>query len=131
MQALVKTPRTNIRIQGDIPASVLDVLKREYGGKLKIYEENDEYVEVTETDWYQEIKAQTTPGDAMRVYRENHNLTQAQLGEKLGNVPRQIISNMERGKRTISLATAKKLAVILKVPASRFLDLRKTTIVTS
>jgi transcriptional regulator with XRE-family HTH domain len=38
---------------------------------------------------------------------------------------------MERGKRTISLATAKKLAVILKVPASRFLDLRKTTIITS
>jgi DNA-binding XRE family transcriptional regulator len=115
MQALVKTPRTNIRIQGDIPASVLDVLKREYGGKLKIYEGDDEYVEVTETD----------------CYRENHNLTQAQLGEKLGNVPRQIISNMERGKRTISLATAKKLAVILKVPASRFLDLRKTTIITS
>ena len=131
MQALVKTPRTNIRIQGDIPASVLDVLKREYGGKLKIYEGNDEYVEITETDWYQEIKAQTTPGDAKRIYRENHNLTQAQPVEKRGNVPRQIISNMERCKRTISLATAKKLAVILKVPASRFLDLRKTTIVTS
>jgi len=121
----VKTHRTNIRIQGDIPASVLDVLKREYGGKLKIYEGDDEYVEVTETDWYQEIKAQTTPGDAMRVYRENYKLTQAQLGEKLGNVSRQIISNMERGKRTISIATAKKLAVILKVPASRFLDLKK------
>ena len=123
MQALVKTPRTDIRIQGDIPNRVLDVLRREYGGKLKIYEGDDEYVEVTETDWYKEIKTQTTPGDAMRVYRENHNLTQAQLGEKLGNVPRQIISNMERGKRTISLATAKKLAAILKVPAGRFLDL--------
>jgi hypothetical protein len=30
---------------------------------------------------------------------------------------------MERGKRSISLATAKKLAVIFNVPASRFLDL--------
>jgi hypothetical protein len=35
MQALVKTPRTNIRIQGDIPSHVLDMLKSEYGGELK------------------------------------------------------------------------------------------------
>ncbi len=123
MQALVKTHRTNIHIQGDIPPRVLDVLRSEYGGKLKIYEGEDEYVELTETDWYNEIKAKSTPGDAMRIYRDNQQLTQAQLGEKLGNVPRQIISNMERGKRSISLATAKKLSVIFNVPASRFLDL--------
>jgi len=123
MQALVKTPHTNIRIQGHIPSSILDVLRKEYGGELKIYEGDDEYVEATETDWYKEIKAQTSPGDAMRIYRKNHNLTQAQLGEKIGKVPRQIISNMECGNRTISLATAKKLAAILNVPASRFLDL--------
>ncbi len=86
---------------------------KEYGGELKIYEGDDEYVEATETDWYKKIKAQTSPGDAMRIYRKNHNLTQAQLGEKIGKVPRQIISNMERGNRTISLATAKKLAAIL------------------
>jgi len=123
MQALVKTHRTNIQIQGDIPSRILDVLRSEYGGKLKIYEGEDEYVELTETDWYKEIKSQTTPGEAMRIYRDNQQLTQAQLGEKLGNIPRQIISNMERGKRSISLATAKKLSVIFNVPASRFLDL--------
>ena len=123
MQALVKTHRTNINIQGDIPSRVLDVLRSEYGGKLKIYEGEDEYVELTETDWYKEIKTKSTPGDAMRIYRDNQQLTQAQLGEKLGNIPRQIISNMERGKRSISLATAKKLSVIFNVPASRFLNL--------
>ena len=41
----------------------------------------------------------------------------------MGNVPRQIVSNMELGKRSISLAAAKKLSVIFNVPASRFLDL--------
>ena len=123
MQALVKTPRTNIRIQGDIPTSVLDVLRSEYGGKLRIYEEEDEYVEVTGTDWYKTIKDKSTPGDAMQIYRKNQQLTQAQLGEKLGNIPRQIISNMERGRRSISLSTAKKLSAIFNVPASRFLDL--------
>ena len=123
MQALVKTSRTDIRMQGDIPARILDVLRSEYGGQLKIYKGDDEYVEVTETDWYGEIKTQTTPGDAMRIYRENFGMTQAQLGEKLGNVPRQIVSNMEHGKRSISLTTAKKLAAIFNVSASRFLDL--------
>jgi DNA-binding XRE family transcriptional regulator len=123
MQVLVKTHRTNIQIQGDIPSRILDALRNEYGGKLKIYEGEDEYVELTETDWYKETKSKTTPGEAMRIYRDNQQLTQTQLGEKLGNVPRQIISNMERGKRSISLATAKKLSAIFNVPASRFLDL--------
>ncbi|CAK8720884.1 DNA-binding transcriptional regulator, XRE-family HTH domain [Candidatus Electrothrix laxa] len=121
MQALVKTPRTDIRIQGDIPPRLLDMLRSEYGGSLKIYE--DEYVEITESDWYRETKAETGPGDAMRIYRKNKKMTQAKLGKKLGDIPRQIISNMERGKRTISLTTAKKLSVIFNVPASRFLDL--------
>ena len=110
-------------MQGDIPARILDVLRSEYGGHLKVYEGDDEYMEATETGWYRYIKAQTTPGDAMRIYRENFGMTQAQLGEKLGNVPRQIVSNMERGRRSISLANAKKLAAIFNVPASRFLDL--------
>ncbi len=123
MQALVKTLRTDIRIQGDIPVRILDVLRSEYGAHLKIYNGDDEYVEATETDWYRDIKAQTTPGNAMRIYRKNFGLTQAQLGEKLGNVPRQIVSNMERGRKSISLANAKKLADIFNVPASRFLDL--------
>ncbi len=123
MQALVKTHRTNIQIQGEIPSRVLDVLRSEYGEKLKIYEGEDEYIEITETDWYKKIKTKSTPSNAMRIYRENQQLTQTQLGEKLGNVPRQIISNMERGKRSISMATAKKLSFICNVPVSRFLDL--------
>ena len=123
MQALVKTPHTDIRIKGEIPPRILEVLRHEYGTKLKIFEGDDEVVLITETDWYREIKAQTTPGDAMRIYRENAGMTQAQLGEKLGDIPRQIVSNMERGKRPISVATARKLSAIFEVPASRFLDL--------
>jgi len=50
-------------------------------------------------------------------------MTQAQLGEKLGNIPRQIVSNMERGERSISLATVKRHSTIFNVPASRFFSL--------
>uniref|UniRef100_UPI0040564011 helix-turn-helix transcriptional regulator n=1 Tax=Candidatus Electrothrix sp. TaxID=2170559 RepID=UPI0040564011 len=114
---------TDIRIQGEISPRLLDILQSEYGGSLKIYDGDEEYVELTETDWYRETKAKTAPGDAMRIYRKNQQMTQAELGKRLGNVPRQLVSNMERGKRAISLATAKKLAAIFNVPASRFLDI--------
>ena len=123
MQALVKTPRTDIRIQGEIPPRLLDMLRNEYGGSLKIYDGDEEYVELAETDWYRETKAKSSPGNAMRIYRKNQQMTQAELGKQLGNVPRQLVSNMERGKRAISLATAKKLSAIFNVPASRFLDI--------
>ena len=123
MQARVKTPHTSIYIQGKIPSHILEMLRSEYGGDLKIYEGDEEYIEITESDWYKEVAEIATPGDAMRIYRKNNKLTQEQLGKKLGNVSRQIVSNMERGTRSISLATAKKLSIIFNVPASRFLDL--------
>jgi DNA-binding XRE family transcriptional regulator len=57
----------------------------------------------------------------MKLYRELHKMTQAELGEKLGGLPRQHISNMERGMRAISLATAKKLSAFFKVSVERFI----------
>jgi DNA-binding XRE family transcriptional regulator len=122
MQAVVKTPLIEIKIKGTIPNKILNVLKEEYGKKVKIIKENDdEYVNVFETEWYKKIKAQTTPGDNMRIYRENHGLTQEKLGELLGGIPRQHISNMEKGTRSISINTAKKLSNIFKVSVEKFI----------
>ncbi|MCD6561781.1 MAG: helix-turn-helix transcriptional regulator [Deltaproteobacteria bacterium] len=124
MQAHVKTPHIDISIRGEISPRMLDILRREYGKQLVIDENDDnDLVTVIDSDWYKEMKSKSAPGDALRIYRDNHNLTKEQLGIKLGNVQRQIVSNMERGKRTISLATAKKLAAIFNVPTERFLDL--------
>ena len=76
---------------------------------------------VFETTWYRDVKSKMTPGDNLRIYRENRGLTQAKLGEMLGDVPRQHISNMERGMRSISLKTARKLAVLFKVSPEKFI----------
>lgn len=76
---------------------------------------------IFETDWYRNIKSKIIPGDNLRIYRQNHNMTQAELGQKLGNIPRQHISNMERGLRTISLKNARKLAVIFDVSPEKFI----------
>ena len=104
MQAVVKTPRIEINIKGEIPDRLMSVLEEEYGEQIQLLEDNDEEtVNVFETDWYRDIKSKMTPGDNLKIYRENRGLTQAKLGEMLGAVPRQHISNMERGVRSISL----------------------------
>ncbi|MCU0822244.1 MAG: helix-turn-helix domain-containing protein [Spirochaetes bacterium] len=48
-------------------------------------------------------------------------MTQAELGKRLGNIPRQNISQMEKGKRGISKENAKRLAKIFDVPVDRFI----------
>ena len=88
---------------------------------LKILEARNELVDVFETDWYKSIKSKTKPGDNMKIYREIHKLTQEKLGGLLGGIPRQHVSNMERGTRSISLKTAKQLSKIFKVSPEKFI----------
>ncbi len=63
-----------------------------------------------------------TPGTYLHIYRENKRLTQLQLGEALGKIPRQHISNMEHGRRSISLKMARKLSLLLGAPLEKFID---------
>ncbi len=75
---------------------------------------------ITTTDWYNNLKL--TPGDTMRIYRENAYLTQAQLGTRTAGLSLQAVSGMEHGKRPIRLDVAEKLAGIFKVPVHRFTE---------
>jgi plasmid maintenance system antidote protein VapI len=127
MLAAVKTPHIEILLRGNIAPRVLEVLRAEYGQNLHLANEDDEeLVNVFETDWYRSVKAAMAPGDILRICRETRKLTQMELGRRLGGIARQQISNMENGIRPISLAMAKKLTHIFNVPAARFLDLRES-----
>lgn len=112
MQVVAKTPRIDLRMKGEIPKKVLKVLEDEYG-KLEISSDAEDLVDITTTDWYQEIKTNMTPGKTLKAYRTRENLTQVTLGEKIGGIPRQHISNMEADSRTIGKSMAKKLAEVL------------------
>jgi DNA-binding XRE family transcriptional regulator len=124
MQAVVKTPHIEISVRGAaIPPRLMDVLKEEYGPELSLVEEEgDELVDAFETEWYKGVKGKMTPGTYLRIYRENKGLTQLQLGESLGGIPRQHISNMEHGSRSISLKTARKLSLLLVAPIEKFIE---------
>ena len=120
MQAHVKTPHISIKIEGDIPSSIIKVLKKEYGDKVSILPDDD-LIDINETEWYKKTKQKMTPGKYLKVHRENQKMTQQELGEKLGGVPRQHISNMEHGIRAISIDVAEKLARLFNVSVDRFL----------
>ena len=124
MQAVVKTPHIEISIRGTkIPLKLMKVLREEYGKELNlVMDEEDEFVDIFETQWYKNIKEKMTPGKYLRIYRENKRLTQVELGEALGGIPKQHISNMENGHRAISLKMARKLSTILNTPIEEFIE---------
>ncbi len=122
MLAVVKTPRTSVRIEGEIPEPILSLLKAEYGKKLVVkLSPDDVLVDVFETDWYKTRKKSMTPGKYMRIYRDNAGLTQEVLGQKLGGLSRHYVSDLEAGTRAISKGIAKTLSELFKQPVSRFL----------
>jgi DNA-binding XRE family transcriptional regulator len=122
MLAVVKTPLTKIRIKGRIPNKLIYVLVQEYGKNVHITPDSeDEKLDVFQTDWYKKIKKKLTPGTYIKVFRQNNNMTQAELGKALGGLPRQHISNMENGSRPISKRIALKLAKLFDVSVEKFI----------
>jgi DNA-binding XRE family transcriptional regulator len=119
MQVHVKTPHIKIEIAGDVPDSVLSLLKKEYGKKVII--SDDEYVNIRDTDWFKKTDSELTPGKSMANYRRLMKLTQKELGEQLGGIPKQNISQMERDVRPISKKVAKQLASLYKVSVENFI----------
>ncbi|MBN1499005.1 MAG: helix-turn-helix transcriptional regulator [Spirochaetes bacterium] len=98
------------------------VLKSEYGKELKIKKDQDDnLVNITKTKWYKKIKNEVTPGINLRIYRTNHGYTQKTLGDLLGGIPRQHVSNMENDIRPISKKMAKRLSKIFKVSVEKFI----------
>ena len=122
MLAVVKTPRTNLRIKGQISNRLMEVLIAEYGKDIELTRDaEDELIDVFQTDWYKQTKKTMTPGTYMKIFRENRRMTQTELGKLLGGLPRQHISNMENGVRLISKRIALRLARVFNVSVERFI----------
>ena len=113
----VKTPRTEINIRGDVSDTFMNLLLKEYGEKLEVLEEDS--VDIMETEWFQNLEV--SPGEVLKIYRENHNLSQAELGRKLGKTSRQFVSDMENGRRDITVQMAKKIGEVFEMDYRRFL----------
>ena len=105
MLAVVKNPHTEnslFEVKGEIPNKLLQYLQDNFGSDIKIMDDDEEMIDIFSSDWFKNINNSTTPGEIVKIYRENLNLTQQQLGKKLGKFTRQNISDIELGRRSIS-----------------------------
>ena len=121
MLAVVKTPLIDVRIEGKVPPRLLRLLKTEYGPELKLVgDEDNASVDFFKTDFYRKVKNQMTPGKYVRIYRENHGMTQEQLGSKVG-ASKSFICDIEHNRRPISKGMAKKFSKLFKISVERFI----------
>jgi DNA-binding XRE family transcriptional regulator len=107
-------------MKGDIPEKIINLLKEVYGKKVT-FADDDEYINIEDTEWYKSAKERITPGKTMSIYRKLKNMTQSELGERLGGISKQNISHMERDVKPISRKVAKQLAEIFNTSAGKFI----------
>jgi DNA-binding Xre family transcriptional regulator len=118
MLVVEKRRHINVEITGEGADKVIEILKTKLPG-LKVSDE-DEYVNITDTDFWKETEKYETPGRALWTYRDNAGLTLTKLAEMTG-IAKSHLSAMEHDKRSIGVATAKKLGSALKCDYRRFL----------
>ena len=71
-------PTTELRLQGDGALQVLAQLRQLYPSLTVVTaeaadlgeESDDDWIDITETEWYRTRTAQITPGRCLRIYRE-------------------------------------------------------------
>lgn len=110
-------PTTELRLQGDGALQVLAQLRQLYPSLTVVTaeaaelgeESDDDWIDITETEWYRTRTAQITPGRCLRIYRENIGLTLIRLAE-LSGIERRLLSQMEHGQLSISESDAHTLA---------------------
>jgi DNA-binding XRE family transcriptional regulator len=118
-----KAPRIDVRLSGKGTQKIIALVRKAYPDVKVVreaQEDDEELVDIFETDWYKTMRANRKPGDSIWVYRDNAGLTLAQLSKKTG-IAESHLSAMENGKRGIGRISAMKLGKALNCDYRRFL----------
>jgi hypothetical protein len=107
-----------LQLSGYLTPKVWEALRKEYVVKF----EDDDSVDVTGTDWYKESERRLHRGGLIGILRGHRDLSQGDLG-KILNVTGKYVSDMEHGRRAVSVKMAKKLSVVFGRRPERFLPL--------
>jgi len=70
---------------------------------------------------YEQEPKGMNPGAYLRFFRQVNELTQVELGRKLGGMSRQNVCDMENGRRPISRMMALRLSRFFEVSSDKFL----------
>jgi DNA-binding XRE family transcriptional regulator len=107
-----------LQIFGCVTPAVLEALEKDY----IIESKDDSFIDVTQADWYRNSQNRLHHGGLIRLLRSHSGMSQGTLGKKL-EVTSKYVSDLEHGRRAVSLKMAKKLAKVFGRKPERFLPL--------
>lgn len=125
MQVRVKTPRIELAILGDkVPEGIMNAVRLEFApDEIEIREDDDELIDVRNTNWYREEMERLTTGSVIRTYRENRGWSQAELARRAKLIGgRWYVYAIESERRGLGIRAARRLAEVLDIPVGRIID---------
>ena len=124
MLAVVKKPHTRdvlFEITGEIPEDMLAYLEKEFGQQLEVSDEDEGFENIFATSWYQDVTARLTPGETMKIYREQYGIGLVELAEHVKIASAQVLAEIEHDQQPLTEELAAQLSQLFDVPVSRLL----------
>ncbi|MEI8244564.1 MAG: helix-turn-helix transcriptional regulator [Lentisphaerota bacterium] len=121
MLALVRKPRTEISLHGAGTSQVLEFLRKQFTVEIldvdtsRFEDDGDELVELEKTDWWKQNKHRVLAGARHKI-----NMTQKELASRSG-MCQTVISELESGRRPMTLKAATRLAKALNTKPERLM----------
>ncbi|MDD8025107.1 MAG: helix-turn-helix transcriptional regulator [Acidobacteriota bacterium] len=109
----MKKPRIELSIQGAQAAEIVDWLRKKYDVSVLSVEKEDALVPIESTEFWKEMEKNRV-GNLLAGARLKAGLTQGELAGKL-EIRQNMVSDYERGKRSLSPAMAKRFSSTLQV----------------
>jgi ribosome-binding protein aMBF1 (putative translation factor) len=116
MLALVKKPPIELSIQGDRAEELVAWIRKKYEVSVLSAEEGRDSVAVEETEFWKQMDRNRI-GNLLAGARLKAGLTQGHLARKLG-IRQNMVSDYERGRRSLSPAMAARFSAILHIKKS-------------
>ncbi len=116
MLALVKKPHIELSIQGDQVEELVAWIRKKYELSVLPTEDGEDSIPVEETEFWKQMEKNRI-GNLLAGARLKAGLTQGQLAKKLG-LRQNMVSDYERGRRSLSPAMATRFSAVLHIKES-------------
>jgi ribosome-binding protein aMBF1 (putative translation factor) len=116
MLALVKKPHIELSIQGDRAEELVAWIRKKYEVSVLSTEDGEGSVPVEQTEFWKQMDKNRI-GNLLAGARLKAGLTQGQLAKKLG-IRQNMVSDYERGRRSLSPAMATRFSEVLHINRS-------------
>jgi ribosome-binding protein aMBF1 (putative translation factor) len=116
MLALVKKPHIELSIQGERVEELVAWIRKKYELSVLSADDGEDSIPVEQTEFWKQMDRNRV-GNLLAGARLKAGLTQGQLAKKLG-IRQNMVSDYERGRRSLSPAMAARFSAVLHIKKS-------------